>query len=253
MTNPLTPAAHLHHIAEQAARLVEIAMTATPADLARSVPTCPGWTLRDLLAHLDDGHRWARGLFDAGSPGRGTADAAGTASFAAGTHRFLAALRAADPSTPAAGHDPADPTLRFWLRFEAHEHAIHRLDAELALGREPGPFDRGLAADGIGLAVDVELPRRLRRGRVEADRLRPVRLTAADEDAAGSGSAAGAGDAWLIAASPVAPDAADARVTGTADALYRLVWGRRRLDDPAFVITGDRAAAARTLGAGLTP
>ena len=28
-------------------------------DLERPVPTCPGWTLRQLATHLGRGHRWA--------------------------------------------------------------------------------------------------------------------------------------------------------------------------------------------------
>lgn len=253
MTDTLTPATYLRHIADQAGRLAEIATTAAPADPARPVPTCPGWTLRDLLAHLDDGHRWARRLFGDRSAGQEDTSDPEAASFASGTRRFLAALNAADPSTPAAGHDPADPTLRYWLRFEAHEHAIHRLDAELALDRDAGPFARDLAADGIGLVTAVELPRRLRTGRVDAAGLEPVLLAAA-ADAADLGAPASPAGVWLIAASPSATaDDAVARVAGTADALYRLVWGRRPLDGPALAVTGDRAAAARTLAAGLTP
>ena len=28
-------------------------------DLERPVPTCPGWTFRQLATHLGRGHRWA--------------------------------------------------------------------------------------------------------------------------------------------------------------------------------------------------
>jgi len=31
----------------------------TGGDLDRAVPTCPGWTLRQLATHLGPGHRWA--------------------------------------------------------------------------------------------------------------------------------------------------------------------------------------------------
>ena len=31
----------------------------TDGDLERPVPTCPGWTFRQLATHVGRGHRWA--------------------------------------------------------------------------------------------------------------------------------------------------------------------------------------------------
>lgn len=44
-----------------------------------------------------------------------------------------------------------------------------------------------------------------------------------------------------------------ATVTGAVDRLFLLLWQRVALDDPGLSVTGDRAAAERTLALPLTP
>ena len=46
---------------------------------------------------------------------------------------------------------------------------------------------------------------------------------------------------------------ADAEVSGPAAVLILLLWGRLPLDDPRLRLTGDRAAAAAVLSAGIVP
>ncbi len=46
---------------------------------------------------------------------------------------------------------------------------------------------------------------------------------------------------------------ADATVTGPADALVLLLWGRLPLDDPRLTVTGSRDAAAAVLSADIVP
>ena len=46
---------------------------------------------------------------------------------------------------------------------------------------------------------------------------------------------------------------ADAEVSGPAAVLVLLLWGRLPLDDPRLRLTGDRAAAAAVLSAGIVP
>jgi hypothetical protein len=119
----------------------------------------------------------------------------------------------------------APPAKHFWARREAHETAIHRVDALAArLGRLPTTAEASIAADfaldGIDELVTGFVPRRSSRLRTDE----PFRMTIAPTDAE---------VAWTVAVSdqpPVVtrtPDpGAHALVTGTAAALYLGLWNR---------------------------
>jgi uncharacterized protein (TIGR03083 family) len=65
-------------------------------------------------------------------------------------HRALVkALTDADPALECFAFLPASSPLAFWARRQAHETAIHRVDAESALGADHSPFEPAFAADGI--------------------------------------------------------------------------------------------------------
>ncbi|NYI88042.1 hypothetical protein HNR02_001365 [Amycolatopsis endophytica] len=136
----------------------------------------------------------------------------------------------ADPATPAWLPWTRYPrTAGSWARRQAHEAAIHRLDAEHALAGADGPsavpslvFEPEFAADGIDELIAWMLPTR-----------------AKWDQFAVSGSllvhAADAGRMWRVVLRPEQPASiepvtsafeADATVAGTADAVYRRVWGR---------------------------
>ncbi|WP_367131428.1 maleylpyruvate isomerase family mycothiol-dependent enzyme [Saccharothrix sp. HUAS TT1] len=134
---------------------VEAAALAVAADLAplsRDVPACPGMTVADLLVHLGSIHRmvarWiARGARPVGwecSPG----DADLVDWYRVGAASLIAVLDPARAASPAATWCPWDRTLGFWLRRMAHETAVHRVDAQAAIGLA-APLETGLAADGI--------------------------------------------------------------------------------------------------------
>src|SRR5207302_9156046 len=57
-------------------------------------------------------------------------------------------LRSADPEVRCWSFLPAPSPLAFWARRQAHETAIHRVDAESPNGAIT-PFDTALAADGV--------------------------------------------------------------------------------------------------------
>jgi uncharacterized protein (TIGR03083 family) len=135
-----------------------LAATIRGADLARPVPTCPGWDIGRLVRHLGGGLRWAaeivrtratapppdehfRTVEGGGDPavlGPWLVDGAG---------ELAAALGNAGPDaslwTPVPGR-----TAEFYARRFAHETVIHRADAALALGA-PFALDPDLAADGV--------------------------------------------------------------------------------------------------------
>ena len=104
------------------------------------------------------------------------------------------------------------------------ETAVHRVDAERVLG-PASPVDPALAADGVAEVVDVLHPRQLRLGRAAVPAA-ALRLTTDD----GQGS-------WLVAGpSPVS------EISGPAETLLLLVWGRTDLDDPRQQVEDRRRA-----------
>ena len=126
-------------------------------DLDRPVPTCPGWSFRQLATHVGRGHRWAAQIVatraTAPVPMREVADGklpedpARHASWLnTGADQVIEAVAAAgtDLVWTMTGMRPAG----FWLRRRAHEAAVHLADAQLAAGRDVD-LAPGLAADGI--------------------------------------------------------------------------------------------------------
>jgi uncharacterized protein (TIGR03083 family) len=138
-----------------------LAVAADKAGLDAALPSCPQWRMADLLRHLSYVHRWATGyvveqraermpdrpsepeLLSGGPP-----DDELLAWFRAGHGGLVEALSTADPGLRCWAFLPAPSPLAFWARRQAHETAIHRVDAELASG-EASPFPADFAADGV--------------------------------------------------------------------------------------------------------
>ena len=133
------------------------AVVAGATDVAAKVPSCPGWTLTDLVRHTGSIHRWATAIVETeaaarvplpevGSP-RESAD--GWAQWlVSGSAPLLGALRSAGPLTAVWSWGPGR-TSGWWARRMLHETAVHRADAELALGVDDPVIDPVVAADGI--------------------------------------------------------------------------------------------------------
>ncbi len=155
----------------QSAILAELVRDA-PADLA--IPTCPEWTLVDLAEHVGRGQRWATGIIATrasgpvplGRPwslGNSPDSEAMAAWLLDGAQALARTVHAVGPGTPVWTW-AADKTAGFWLRRMAHDLLIHRVDAELAVGRLT-PVEPDLAADGVSdlllsiatLSADAEL------------------------------------------------------------------------------------------------
>lgn len=138
-----------------------LAAAAADAGFAAPVPTCPAWTVRDLLAHQAMVHRWAaanvRGEDPASlqSPGEVVAHEDLAGHYLAGLDLLIDALRSAPPDLRALTflNDVADPRT-FWARRQAHETTVHAVDAlAAALGRVPTAAQTGItpevALDGL--------------------------------------------------------------------------------------------------------
>lgn len=221
----------------QSAALRAAALAAGPE---AHVSTCPKWTVHDLVDHLAGVHAWAglagRTAPDGERPARVKAPEGWDDLLAWWDDRLgeLLDLLSKPADTPAWSFLGPD-TIRFWSRRQAHETAIHRLDAEHALHGPEVPsllFNQDLAADGIDEYLTVALVRAAQLSPVE--RAGRVLFHAAD-----------AGRTWELRltpggvpqAGPVTDSgtAEDATVAGTADAVYRAVWRR----PSGAIISGD--------------
>jgi len=136
------------------------------ADLSAVVPTCPDWTLAELLCHIGGNLRFVETAVRTGTPvddpERQVPDAAGPdgddpaaleAWLADGAARFAATLRAAGPSAEAHVWVFQRKTA-FWARRAALDVVIHRADAAGTVGADYNVAPE-LAADAIDELLEL--------------------------------------------------------------------------------------------------
>jgi uncharacterized protein (TIGR03083 family) len=216
------------------------------ADWSVPVPTCPGWTLLQLLRHVGRGDRWAAQIIAdrvAASldprlvrEGRPPADVPGAIRWLAQSpSALLAAVDAIGPGTEVStfvGPKPAS----WWIRRRLHEATVHRADAAIALG-VPYELPAELAADGISewlerLADEQALgqPPSLPAGASLA-------LRATDQDLTES--------TWTVLGRPQGvhwtgqPGSADLTLSGPATDLLLALLRRRPVEDTVISMQGD--------------
>ena len=170
-------AEYVEQLRDDGQRLAEVAASVALSD---PVPTCPDWQLRDLVRHLGGVHRWATGFVRGvgRQPPDGDlerlvegwpADTELVAWFEEGYRKLTQALEAAPADLETWTFLDAPSPLAFWARRQAHETAIHRVDAETAASDVTG-FPPTFAADGVdelllgfvsrpGSSLPVESPR----------------------------------------------------------------------------------------------
>ncbi len=244
---------HLEYCDRLGVAVDDFATALDGADLTITVPTCPKWTVADLVVHLGQIHRWAEALVRELAPERiktgrhATPDDDLVAWLREGGDALVATLRAADPDAPMWSW-AGDHHVRFWSRRQLHETSIHQADAFLALGL-PIAFDAAVAADSIDELLDV-LP--------SAAYFAPdvsglsgngetIHLHATDTpDAPGIGE-------WLITLRSDGYDYAhghakgDVAVRAALSDLDLLMWNRVPLADDRFEVFGDTALLERWL------
>lgn len=229
----MTPdlSATLAYVAADGRRIFDLA-EATP-DAA--VQACPGWTLTDLAIHTAGVHRrvayWVSNRVSKMEPWPDAEPADPTSPWSwcrESLGLLLVALKGADP------HDSVwswtdRRNAGFYQRRMMHENAVHRWDAESAVGT-PGPIDADVATDGIDEALAVGM--RFRGNGTPMEYPDGSVLLARTDGT----------DRWLIrsldgtlqvARNADAGDSADATVTGHAEDLLLYLWGR-----PHIAITG---------------
>jgi uncharacterized protein (TIGR03083 family) len=217
--------------------------------LSAPVPSCPGWDLRALGAHLAFVHRWATAaLLTATSPPRDEIpdapdDPAALAPWvAAGGEALLDALTRVPPDAPTWHPFPAPQNAGVWRRRQLHELVVHRWDAQDASG-DTDPIDPVVAADGIDEYFSMMLPRRIIRDGGELPR---SSLHVHCTDAAGEWLVVSDGRELVVRREHAKGDAA---LRGAAEPLLLSLWGRRHRT-PAVDIVGDAAVADAWLALG---
>jgi uncharacterized protein (TIGR03083 family) len=128
------------------------------SDWSTPVPTCPGWTVLQVLRHVGRGDRWAAQIARNGGDGdvdprqvpdgRPPDDATGAVEWlSAGPRTLVNAVVSVGADAPVwtfVGPRPAS----WWLRRRLHEATVHRADVALAVGQQY-ELEPSLAADGI--------------------------------------------------------------------------------------------------------
>ncbi|MDE9367665.1 maleylpyruvate isomerase family mycothiol-dependent enzyme [Luteipulveratus sp. YIM 133132] len=231
MPTTLPMAQHLEGIALATARLDAYAQS---TGLEATVPTCRGWTVSRLIAHLGMVHRWATAIVRElprqdterlEEEGLETADP--LTWLGHGSDVLRASLRRA----------PADLDVFFflndapapreaWARRQCHETTVHAVDALSAqLGRVPTSVEADIppevAADGVDELLSG-FATRPGEGLTSTQRVE-VDVRAVDT-----------GDVWraVVSDGPLQvvrtgrPQEADSVVTGTAAQLYLGLWNR---------------------------
>jgi uncharacterized protein (TIGR03083 family) len=218
-----------------------LATAVSHVSLDAPVAHCPDWTVRDLVTHVGGVHRWAASIVGNAMPENDdvTGDQVGTGPedgllvewFRQGHQSLLSALRAAPSDLQCFTFLPAPTPLLFWARRQAHETAIHRVDAQSVCG-DVTPFGAEFGCDGIEEMLFGFAARR-------RPAMSPGTMLLKPDDAAAG---------WLVSfgahgvsASVVDDGVADVRVTGTASDIYLWLWNR----PSAAVVSGNEDVAAQ--------
>ena len=206
------------------------------------VPSCPEWTLTDLISHVGGVHRWAAGIVRTGQRGQfeGPPDGLGGEQLVQWAEEQAAVLvetlEAADPDADVWTFG-RPRTVRFWLRRQGQETTLHAWDAAAALG-VAGPLSGDFAADGLDEFLGEMLVR------VVAQK--PHSWTG---ETLHFHRTDGEGE-WLVRLGPEGQVAVD-RTHGKGNAALRgpasdlLLWATNRIDAPNLERFGDQALLHR--------
>lgn len=211
-------------------------------DLGKQVPSCPDWSVNQLLRHLGYAFRWADEMIRERQPGvdvsrnKAMDVSAYSGETAAelgpwlleGASSLAEALAAVREDEPIAMFDPRVPGPGMWSRRMVHETVIHRWDAQTALGL-PFTLDPEVARDTLAEWTAMALPYAFLRWPAETAPLlgegHTVHLHATDADAE-----------WVIDFTGQAPvvreghEKAAVALRGPVFDLVLAVYRRRSLD-----------------------
>ena len=154
-------------IRREADRFYTLAATADPS---APVPSCPEWTVSDLVWHLGEVHWfWATDVelratspddLHARKPDRPDGFDVLVAWGRAQADRLVAQLEATpdDVAVWTWALDERDHSVAFVRRHQVQEAALHRWDLEQAVTGTPAPIEPEVAADSIDEVLAITLP-----------------------------------------------------------------------------------------------
>lgn len=238
LSQAVRPSDYLLAVRRDSDRIV----SAAGGHLECDVPSCPGWTVAELVWHVGIVHAFWRqvangtvsGPADYQRPAR-PGDQGLLDWFQEGVEETADVLGGIDPAT-AAWTWGREQNVAFIQRRVAQETTVHCWDVLTAVGGSE-PIDRQLAADGVSEFLDEVLPGLSRDLDGPAQ---TIFLHANDID-----------ERWMVRAGdgtcrPPQPGAvADAAVTAAASELLLLLWSRQRVD--RVVVDGDIPSLERFL------
>jgi uncharacterized protein (TIGR03083 family) len=176
---------YVGHFRREVAAFQAAGGVAASLETAPAVSSCPGWVVTDLVLHLGGVHRslariigerlqqppeggdrswlglpdaWQGWLLPGHAPQPSPVPAALLEWFHDGATKLLDRFRTADPAERVWTWS-ADHSVGFWQRMQAIEAAVHRWDAQNAVGTAE-PIDAELAADAISQTFEVMAPMR---------------------------------------------------------------------------------------------
>jgi uncharacterized protein (TIGR03083 family) len=213
-------------------------------DASTPVPTCPGWTVRELFHHVGRGHRWAaqivatravaaldpRFVPEGEPPGEVTG---GIDWLVEGAALLVDAVARAGPDTAVwtiLGSRPA----WWWLRRRAFDTLVHAVDAAMAQGVEHH-MSSLIAAE----ALTEWLERVAAQADTSSAPLRPgqcLSFQATDTDDRWTVSGTQTGVTWAAEQGP-----GDVLLRGPMTDLLLAAVRRRRLDETGITVVGDAA------------
>ncbi len=224
----------------------EALATAATSALEMNVPSCPGWTVADLVAHTGSVHRDKMQIIRRGGTEWFARDEVAVPPadalldwYREGLHELADLLAGTDPQQPA-WNWLGDGRAGFWHRRMAHETAVHRWDAQLAVGAPQPIAPAAFAADGVAEIFDSHLPSQLEDGPYDGP-AGTIHIHATDTDGE-----------WVVTLAPPslqvsrAHAKADIALRGGASDLDLVMW--KRLPPDTVKVLGDAARLHALLG-----
>jgi len=217
------------------------------ADLTTVVPTCPEWTMADLIRHIGAVYLHKVECMRLGTspevwPPAGLNEEEPVALLDRAYTALVAEFGKRDPEAPTfTWYDP-DQTVGFWIRRMAQETVIHRVDAELTAAAPLAPIPDDLAEDGVDefLVAFIEFG-----AKAWLDDYEDLLATADGRSIRLETPSA----AWLVRPTPEGIDVRVSDVDGAeavvrADPADLLLWVWNRMADDTVTMSGDAALVA---------
>jgi uncharacterized protein (TIGR03083 family) len=224
--------AFVMHVDQLGAQLAD----AAESRLDAPVPTCPGWSVSDVVRHVAQvyEHKIACTELQRNPdpwPPEWPADRDPVEWFRDAHARLMSMFHAHVATDTSATWWPDDQTVGFWARRMAHETAIHGADVQLAKGPTVTPLDQELAVDGIEEILTIMLEGDWAEAPSPASSGQRVAVLGADRS-------------WVVTLEPttidvteVSPDDASATVGGDPSTVDLWLWGRAT--DDAIETSGE--------------